>query len=167
MRYLLFTTLLLLVSGCLTDKKLAKHADMYYATHPEIFAGKCADLFDSKIMPGSVLHKSDTIILQGITIPCPDQLQINPVTGKTDTIPGKKVHCPDSRIIYDTLTQHDTIENKARIVQLQYDTAAKGDRIRQLTATLLKAEKRAKNRLYLSIALIIAIAAGLYLSLRK
>ena len=158
-----FALLLIGLPGCVTDAKLKKHAHQYYALHPDEFATDCSDKFPVKVLPGIPSFKSDTTRIPGIVVPCPDQLTINPLTHDTIRIPGKKIECPPSSIIHDTLKLHDTILPTALLSRFEYDTAAKGQALRQTTTKLSEAEKRAKNRLFWLIGTWVLIAGGVVL----
>lgn len=167
MKKLTVVLLLFTLSSCLTDSKLKKHADMYYAAHPDAFAHRCADLFPVSFLPGVPVTKSDTSTIPGIIVPCPDQITINPVTGDTSRTPGKKIECPPSLIIHDTTRIHDTIENTARIKALGYDTARLNNQVVLTTAKADKAEKRGNIWRFVAVIAIAALIGVFYSLIRR
>ena len=143
--------------SCLTEQKavdfLTKRGQL-----PRI----CADLYPPVVTPGKIVHTSDTVLQEGPQVPCPPA----PVdsAGKQKIV---YVKCPPSIFVHDTISQHDTIENFARIEAQgrQIDSLIVVAKVRE--AAEKKAEKQAKNRLFGLIGLSGIIGAGLFLKLKN
>lgn len=106
---------LLFMSSCVTQKKAVR----YFQDHAFTAASYCASAFpvrDSIVrMQGHEIYlPGDTVIIPGKTIRCP---VVTP-----PPVSPSVVHCPDSRLITDTLLRTDTVtlwrENTAKTASM-------------------------------------------------
>lgn len=130
---------MLFLSSCMTQKRAVR----YFQDHAFAAASYCSTAFpikDSTVyLPGrQVVLPGDTILIPGQTVPCPPP-------------PAKQVvHCPDSRLITDTLLRTDTItlwrENTAKTTAMTLTVARlRTDSIKTVTA-LITSKAKATHR---------------------
>lgn len=119
MKSLAIAIVVILFASCVTEKK----ASRYMREHPNVLAGICADEFPPNIeyRPGKPILKTDTLIqtdsvIIEVNVDCPDGTVV-----KADCPPNRTI----TKTIRDSITIIDTVsvENTARVEQLQYEIA--------------------------------------------
>jgi hypothetical protein len=145
-------------TACMTEQK----ATDYLQKHGQL-ARICADIYPPTVTPGKVVHTSDTMYTPGPVVPCPPGA-INPDTGLPDTV---YIKCPPGKIVRDSIIQHDTIENFARIVAQRHQIDSLITESGKHKADADKAEKQARNRLFYIIGLCGLIAGSIFLKLKS
>lgn len=144
-----------LLTGCTTESKAVK----YMNSHAFDAARYCATAFPVKdsiiYKPGQTIIRSDTTVLPGDSIPCPDQ-----EPGQ----PPAVVHCPPSRIIHDSIFVHDTTtiirENTAKTADLTGQLAI-------ATSQYAKARKWKPRTLWTWGILAVLIGGGVILKVKS
>lgn len=164
----LLTLCVILFTSCLTQKKLKSHAVRYYAEHPGELARKCAKEYPAKVTAGDTIRSTDTTVLPGLVLPCPDREDIN---GK---VVNDYVQCPPNKIIRDQVFVHDTLIDVAAVTAMAVDTATLGAEYRAQTAKLVqttvekeKALKQARNRLFALIGIALFAGVALIIAIKN
>lgn len=156
MKYSILLLLLLLLSGCMTERKRADVFHRYARENPTELAELCADKFPPKV--ATIKGKTDTVTKR-------DTVKVKvpvPMPGGTDTL---WADCPPSETIYRYINRTDTImqENTALIAELQGKLSAAEKALAVEAALRKKAEDASHNRLYWIIGLGIALIGAAYL----
>lgn len=156
MKYLILLLLVLLLSGCMTERKRADIFHRYARENPTELAELCADKYPPKIT--TIKGKTDTVTKR-------DTVKVKvpvPVPGGTDTL---WADCPPAQVVEHYINRTDTImqENTALIAELQGKLSASEKSLAVETALRKKAEDTSHNRLYWIIGLGIALIGAAYL----
>lgn len=150
--------LVLLLTGCATQKK----ADKFYKKHHDKLAELCADKFPvvEKFLPGDTVTNYDT--LWGLEIHT-DTLVSEPQV----IVQTKTVNVP--KIVTKTVTIHDTIikENTAKIVNLQYDLVSSEVKLKAAIQRGDDYKSKYQNVISWLILCIVLLGMGIYLKLKK
>lgn len=155
---LLFSAVMLLINGCMSEKKAVGYLQKT-GQLPRV----CADLYPPVVIMGEPIRKSDTVYTPGETIPCPPA-KIDTVTGEPEIV---YVKCPPSKIVTDSITQHDTVVDIARITAQRIEIDSLRIVLAVSKAEENKARKQANTRLFILIGAGAVLAAGFVLKLKS
>lgn len=148
MKYLI---LIILLTGCFTEKKAKQQFSKINITYPEIPISYCADKFGGKdtVIVGDTLIRTDTIYEQ--TEGRSDTVLRNDTVIITRTLP--------STVITKTIVRTDTVrtENKAAIALCELNNRKMTDLLVKQTSMTDNWKKKAKTRFYVMWALILVI----------
>jgi len=159
MKYLILLLLVLLLSGCMTQKKRGDIFHRYAREHPTELAELCADEFPPKVT--TVKGKADTVTRRDTV-----RVRVPVVTKQLDTI---WADCPPAEHVYHYINRTDTImqENTALIAELQGKLAESDKSLAVETALRKKAEDTSHNRLYWIIGLAVGLIASVILKIKN
>lgn len=171
MKKVLLFSCILLLTGCMTQKKQQRIAHAYMSMHPDELAAICASEYPSetKYIKGETITKRDTTrdsIPVIIEVDCPDGSKV------------KKKLPPKETITIDN-SRTDTLEVLPTSIKSQLKNQINQIRDRdikivQLESDLIKemqktedAEKLAQRRLFIIISLGALMGIGLFLRFKK
>jgi len=160
MRIVLIITVVVLLNGCMTERKRADVFHRYAREHPTELAELCSDKYPPKAT--TVKGKTDTVTKR-------DTLRVKvpvPVPGGTDTL---WADCPPSETVYRYINRTDTImqENTALIAALQGKLSESEKSLAVETALRKKSDDAAHSRLYWIIGLGIGLVASVILKIKN
>lgn len=164
---ILLSICILMLTGCMTQKKQQRIAHSYFSLHPDELAKICSSKYpaETKFIKGETVTKIDTV-RDSITVQvdCPDG-------SKADCPPNKKIIIDNSRV--DTLEVLPTAV-KAKLIDQINQIRDANLKIIQLEADLEKekqktaeAEHLAQRRLFIIIALGALMGLGIFLRIKK
>ena len=160
MRIVLIITVVVLLNGCMTERKRADIFHRYARENPIDLAELCADEFPVKTI--TTKGKTDTVTMR-------DTLRVKvpvPVPGGTDTL---WADCPPAEHVYHYINRTDTImqENTAMIAELQGKLAEANTELAVEKALRSSSDKQARNMLYWIIGLGIGLVASVILKIKN
>ncbi len=158
MRYSILLLPVLLLSGCMTERKRADVFHRYAREHPTELAELCADKYPVKVV--TVKGKADTVTRRDTV-----RVRVPVVTKQLDTI---WADCPPAQVVEHYINRTDTImqENTALIAALQGKLAEVNTEIAVEKALRSSSDKQARNRLYWIIGLGIGLVASVILKIK-
>lgn len=161
MRYLI----LLVLVGCTSTKKQQKKAEEFLNAHPEVEARRCAQNYppDTTFIKGDTVLTYDTLVTKGDSIPCP------PTVNESGDTVYVKVKCPDSKTVTVYLDRVDTVVlmNTALVDYYRFRNDSLNKVVIKVTTQRDDAKDKAANRLWIIVALGIALAAGTFLRIKN
>lgn len=159
MRIVLIITVVVLISGCMTERKRADIFHRYARENPIDLAELCADEFPVKTITSK--GKTDTVTMRDTL-----RVRVPVVTKQLDTL---WADCPPSETVYRYINRTDTImqENTALIAALQGKLAEANTELAVEKALRSSSDKQARNRLYWIIGLGIGLIASVILKIKN
>lgn len=165
MKYTIFFLLIIALAACNTVSKQQRKAETFYNAHPEKLLKQCGEKVppDTIFKSGEVITKTDTTFIKGDSVACP------PVVNEKGETVYVKVKCPDSKIIHDSIFKTDTIikVNTALVDYYRFQNDSLNRALIQSNTQRDDAEETAKNRLWIAIALAVALGAGVILKIKN
>lgn len=154
-----FLVSVVVLSGCMTERKRADVFHRYARENPIELAEICADEFPVKTI--TTKGKTDTVTMRDTL-----RVRVPVVTKEMDTV---WADCPPAEHVYHYINRTDTImqENTAMIAALQGKLADVGTELAVEKAMRSDSDKSSRNRLYWIIGLGIGLVASVILKIKN